>query len=257
MEIAPNQGFMSIQGGAQGALASAITKIQHLEVARIQQKRKLLEAVSCLEQQNMYTLYAGEGTETPLFWVQENSSCIQRNCLPNDCAPWNLSYHDIGPEGLPEGNSGKHFPEFLRIERPCSLTCCCFNRPEATIMEMPSGRVLGKLRDPFDICSWKFQIQDAAGVERLKTQQCCCQLGTFCPCPGNTINLPVLDSGDQHEVAKITKTWMCGDCFPCFFKDWSNVSVRFGDATDPDYKLLLLSLGNFVQLRLFDSRNQN
>jgi len=252
---APGQALMNMQMGAAGELASAFAKLQPLTAGRIQQKRKLLEAVSCFEQQNMYVMYAGDDTTVPLFWVQENSSCIQRNILPSDCAPWDLSYHNIGPEGLQEGNSGKHFPEFLRISRPCSFTCFCYNRPEATITEVPSGRVLGALRDPWSCCNFTYQVFDASGAERLKANTCCCQCGSFCPCPGNKINFPILDSGDGHEMANITKIWMCGDLCPLCSKDWSNVSVQFGEASNADYKLLLTALGTFMQLRQFDSRN--
>merc|ERR1719330_1968091 len=153
---APGQAVMS----AEGPLGFAVQKLQPLTSSRVQQRRRLLEAVSCFEQQNMYVVYAGEGTDQQLFWVQENSSCIQRNCLPPDCAPWTLSFHDL-QQPVPDGQSGKHNPEFLRIERPCSFTCLCFNRPEATITEVPSGRVLGSLRDPWACCNFTYELKDA------------------------------------------------------------------------------------------------
>jgi len=256
IQQAPGQALMNIQQGASATLGSALTKIQPLQSSRIQQKRKLLEAVTCLEQQNMYVLYAGETTDTPIFWVQENSSCIQRNCLPPDCAPWDLSYHNIGHEGLEEGNSGKHFPEFMRVTRPCSFTFCCLNRPEAVIKEMPSERQIGVLRDPFSLCNFTFQVKDAQGTERLNTKPCCCQLGTFCRCPGLKVGFPILDSGDDHQMATITKIWTCGDICPLCAKDWSNIVIDFGEASNSDYKLLLIALGNFIQLRLFDARNE-
>jgi len=251
---APLQGAMNVAAGAQPAMAAALQKIQPLTSSRVQQQRRLLEAVSCFEQQNMYIVYAGEGNENQLFWVQENSSCIQRNCLPPDCAPWTLSFHNLQQQ-VEIGTTGKHNPEFLKIERPCSFTCCCFNRPEASITEVPSGRVIGTLRDPWACCNFTYEIRDSTGAERMKTNTCCLQVGTCCPCPGNKITYPVLDSQDSHEAATVQKTWMCGDCCPLCSKEWSNITVHYGEASNLDYKLLLLALGNFIQIRQFDSRN--
>lgn len=253
---APGQALMNVAAGAQGPMGAALQQIQLLSSSRIQQQRRLLEAVSCFEQQNMYIVYAGEGTDNQLFWVQENSSCIQRNCLPSDCAPWRLNFH-ILQQPVPAGETGKNNPEFLQIERPCSFTCCCFNRPEATITEVPSGRVIGSLRDPWACCNFTYQVMDSSGAERLNTNTCCCQLGACCACPGNKVTYPVLDSADSHEVATVQKIWMCGDCCPCCSKEWSNVTVHYGEATNLDYKLLLLALGSFIQIRQFDSRNNS
>lgn len=252
---APGQALMAAE---QGPMASAMMKLQPLASNRIQQKRKLLEAVTCLEQQNMYMIYAGESTEQQLFWVQENSSFLQRNCLPNDCAPWNLSFHDL-PLGqqVPEGETGKFHPEFLRIERPCSCTICCYNRPEAVITEVPSGRVIGSLRDPWACCDFTFEVKDGSGNQTLKSFTTCCQKGTFCPCPGNEVNFPVTDVSDGHEVALVKKIWMMGDCCPCCSKDWSNMTVRYGEVKSLDYKLLLMALASFIQIRQYDSRNND
>lgn len=256
MEMAqPGQQLMDIQAAAGIELRNALAKIQPLEAARLQQKRKLLEAVTCFEQQNMYVIYAGTDiSSNPLYWVQENSSCIQRNLLPNDCAPWNLTYHDINGQ-LADGTSGKHFPVFMEIDRPCSFTFCCLNRPTATIIEKPSGRVLGSLRDPWALCNITSQILGANGEETLKSNVCCCKPGLFCMCPGCKVDFPIMDSASDNVMANIVKTWVCGDICPLCSKDWSNVTVHFGQATNTDYKLLLLALGNFVQLRNFDSRN--
>jgi len=251
---APQQAMMGISQGAQGEMMNAIQKLTPLQSVKVQQKRRLLEAVTCFDQQNMYVVYMNE--TTPMFWIQENTPCLQRNCLPPDCGPWNLSYHNIGPQGLDEGASGKHFPEFLNIDRPCSLTCCCFNRPEAIVVEKPSGRMLGKLRDPWACCNFTFQIFDASGIERLKTNTCCCQVGNFCRCPGVQIVFPVLDSTSDSDVATLTKTWMMGDCCPLCFKDWDNFQTHFGQAANPDFKLLLLALTSFIHLRMFSTANQ-
>jgi len=251
---APAQGSMNIQSGAQGDMVIAFHKVDGLPSVRIMQKRKLLEALGCFDQQNMYVVYNPQNQ--PIFWVQENTPCLQRNCLPSDCAPWNLSYHNIGPEGLPEGQSGKHFPEFMEINRPCSLTCLCFNRPQGDVTEKPNNRPIGKLADPWHCCNFTYQVFDASGEERMSTNTCCCQVGTLCPCPGNTIEFPIMDTKGQ-DMATLTKTWMMGDCCPLCFKDWDNFQAKFLEGASADHKMLLMALASFIHLRQFSSNQQN
>ena len=58
-----------------------------------------------------------------------------------------------------------------------------------------------------------------------------------------------------HQVAMVEKRWMCGDICPCL-TEWDNYWVHFGLAANAQYKLLLLALGVFIQMRFFDRRNQ-
>jgi len=255
MEMAAGPGQMMMMGQPGSALADAMGRVGNLTHARVQQKRKLLEAVGCWNQQNQYVVYAGEDQSTPIFWVQENTGCLQRICCPPDCGPWNMSYHLIGNEGLAEGMSGKHFPQFMVIDRPCTATCLCFNRPEATITTIPDGKVLGTVRDPFSCFNFTYRIADPGGNDTLKIESCCIQFGLCCPCPGNKVIFPIL-AGDNSHIATMTKTWMMGDCCPFCFKDWDNNVIDFGQASNSDYKMLLIGLVTFVQMRLFDAKNQ-
>jgi hypothetical protein len=262
MQIEPGQQLMGVLAGATAELQVASQKIQHANQVKVMQQRQLLQALSCFEQQNRYLVYDGPTMEAnPVFYVQEGSKCWERNCCPYpDCKPWRMTYHNIPPGAVPSDGAidpvaMQQHPAFLHIERPMSCTCCCINRPEAIITELPSGRVVGKLRDPFAFCNFTFQIQDPSGQERLKSSTYCCQLG-FCPCPGCQVSFPINDSSDDHQVATITKTWMKGECCPLCFKDWDNNVINFGEAANPDYKMLLMTLATFIQMRYFDGRSQ-
>lgn len=252
---------MGVLQGASAEMQMAAQKIVGAQHVKVQQKRQLLQAVSCWEQQNRYVIYDGpEESSNPIYYVQEGTTCFERICLGScpECKPWRMDYHNIPPTGMTD--DPQKFPIFMHIERPCSLTCCCINRPEAVITEVPSGRVLGKLRDPFHCWNLTFQVQDAGGVTRLTSNTCCCQKGLICapcgPCFGCTVDFPIEDAGDQHQVAQITKTWMWGDLCPICFKDWDNNVIHFGEAANPDYKMLLITLATFIQMRYFDARNQ-
>lgn len=230
---------------------SAMEKIRTLPSVRVQQKRRWAEALTCYNQQNMYVVY--DDVDRPLFWVQENTPACARNCIPQaECRPWVLDIHNIGPEGLPEGNHGVHFPKFLHVEKRCTCTCCCYDRPVAVVTELPSNRVLGTVRDPFACCNFAYEVFDAAGRERLQGSACCTQKGLCCPCPGCKAIFPVNESGNRRNVARLEKTWMWGDYCPACFPDWDRYEMHFGDAVNPESKMLLLTLTTFLQMRFFD-----
>jgi len=251
---APGQQLMQ---GAGPEMTNAVQKMQNMTAVKVQQKRRLLEAVSCWEQQNRYMISDQNDQAKQLYFVQEGSKWWERMCLPSDCKPWRMDFHNLPQGGLQDGTDGTSHPAFLHIERPCSLTCCCINRPEAIITEVPSGRVLGTLRDPFAFCNLTFQVFDSTGAETLKSSTCCCTKGLICKCPGCIVDFPINDARDGRDVATLRKTWMWGDHCPMCFKDWDNYAVHFGEASNPDYKLLLIALSTFVQMRYFDSRNDS
>lgn len=246
---------MGLLSGAGSELMRAGQKMKALSAVKVQQKRRMLQAVSCWEQQNRYVIYDNNDHTRELFFIQEGSKCWERMLIPSDCAPWRLDFHNLPPEGLQGAEDGTQFPAFLHVERPCSRTCCCIHRPEAIITELPSNRVLGTLRDPFSIWHYTFQIFDTTGVERLRSSLSCCRKSIICPCPGSVADFPITDAVDDHDVAILRKTWMWGDHCPCCFKDWDNYTVHFGEAASSDFKMLLIALATFVQLRYFDSRN--
>jgi len=261
---APHMQRMNFLESAENELRHAAQKLHKIKACRVQQKQQALEGAAsacccvCCEQNNRYVIYDlnDKRMVKPLFYVQEQSRYWERNCLPIGCKPWRLDFHNVPPEGLRDGYDPTTYKKFLHIERPCSATCCCINRPHARIHEFPSNRMLGTLRDPFNPCMYTFQIRDAHGVETLRSSTCCCSVARFCPCPGTEMHFPVYDATDGADVATLNKTWMAGDCCPCCFEDWDNYSVFFGDATQSDYKFLLIGLATFVQMRYFDSRNQ-
>jgi len=260
-QLMPANQTMGLGTGAGDNLQLAISKLGNVPIVQVQQKRTLLEAVSCFEQQNKYVVYEGvydgkDGSKG-LFWVQENTKCWERMIIPPGCKPWRLDFHNLPQGGIAEGATGNHFPHFLHIEKPCAFTCLCMNRPEAVVTEMPSGRKLGSIRDPFAFFNYTLNIQDAQGVERLRSNTSCCQIGDWLCCPGMTVTFPVEDGADGHQVAKLIKTWMKGDWCTLCFKDWDNMQVHFGEAANPDFKLLLMGLATMVQMRYYDSRNQS
>merc|ERR1719384_1836812 len=166
-----------------------------------------------------------------------------------------MTYHNLGPN-YNEDIGGKDFPKFMEIDRQCSLTFCCLNRPVATITESGTNRLIGKMRDPWHLFNFTYEVLDASDNVQLATHECCCQIGTICPCPGQTVPFSIKDPGTDTEVAKAIKTWMMGDLCPLCFKDWDNNVVHFQSIKSPDYKLLMIAMTTFIQMRLWDARQK-
>lgn len=210
---------------------------------QVQQQRRMLEALTGFEQNNKYLIKSADGTD--LFLAAEKSSKCERNCYPPDCGPWRMDVF----QGVDASK-----PPVLKLDRPCTFTCCCFNRPEVNIIDPANGKI-GIITDPFACCDMTFDVQDKVGTSVLKAKGGCCQLGLICPCPGCTVQFPITDSSGA-QVAEITKIWMMGDHCPCCFKDWDNFQVSFGKITDAKYKALVTLLAVFIDFRYFNSRNQ-
>merc|ERR1719408_108354 len=140
---------------------------------------------------------------------------------------------------------------FLRMERPCSCTCCCLNRPVLFIHDGGSGELLGSLSDPCTCCNLVFMLRDGQGNDVLRADGGCCQWGLCCPMPCGpcaTVEFPVSDARTVQQVAHIQKkvpscmTW-------CFASDVDNYKIEFGGVQSPQYKALLMALAIFIDFR--------
>ena len=70
----------------------------------------------------------------------------------------------------------------LTIQRPCTCTFLCCNRPFITInyKENNENFYLGKITDPYDFCSYNFKVFDKHNKIRYTVDADCCQCGLFC-----------------------------------------------------------------------------
>jgi hypothetical protein len=238
------------------AAQEAYARLASMDVLQMKQLRQLLEALTGFEQNNKYVLRDGNGTD--VFFLKEGSTCIERNCCSGDCKAWRIDFFLLGPQGVAGGVDSMR--PFMHIERPCTCTCLCLNRPQIIVTELPSNRVLGYIEDVFTFFRLHFQIKDPNEVPILELKMCPCVPGLCCPCPCDgapcqTVHFGVADAQSGAEVATLEKLWMWGDCCQCL-GEWDNYKFTFGNITHPDYKVLLIALGVFVQMRFFDKRNQ-
>mmetsp|Transcript_21761 Transcript_21761/g.60804 ORF Transcript_21761/g.60804 Transcript_21761/m.60804 type:complete len:226 (+) Transcript_21761:146-823(+) len=222
METVPPQQGMEARSpifkgpDGMGAATEAAHRIlegrQHIRV----EQQRLGRDFFC-EWNNLYLVKDWEGNH--LFAVKEDSDCLQRNCCARPCKAWSMDVFLLSPDGY-SGDESLGEP-FLHLDRPFTYTCCCLNRPQVEVSEVPSLNVLGRLEDPFSCCiRWKPAVRDSEN--RL-----------------------------MHE----TEEWNWGDLCPLCAKELSSLNVNYGEMSDPSQKLLMMSTALFIQMVLFDIRS--
>mmetsp|Transcript_26256 Transcript_26256/g.47959 ORF Transcript_26256/g.47959 Transcript_26256/m.47959 type:complete len:281 (-) Transcript_26256:117-959(-) len=254
---APGQMAMVVGGQTvTGPAAQAYSIMAAQPRMQVRQQRQWIEALTGFERNNRYVMRGTDGQD--LFFIKENSSCIERNCCHGQCKAWRMDIFLLGPRGL-EGGEGSMVP-FMHLERPCTMTCMCLDRPEVEISELPSGRIVGYIIEPFTFCNLFFTLHDHLRNPLLQSDTPICRAGLCCACPCegipcNEVQFPVTDINTAQQVAMIHKYWMWGDMCQCL-GEWDNYWAEFGAVNNPDYKVLVLALAIFIQMRFFDKRNQ-
>lgn len=257
--VAPQQQMMvplpAVQMPFSPVSSVAFDVLASLPRVQIRQQRQIVEALTGFERNNRYIIRDEGGRD--IFFCKENSHCYERNCCHGACKPWRMDVFIIARGGA----GAEDMIPFLHMERPCTCTCLCLNRPEVFLSDLSTGASLGSITEPFAFCDLVFGLKDAMGNQVLDSTGKCCQMGLMCPCPcegcpGKEVSFPVTDSTSSLLVGTVTKVWMMGDCCPLCFKEWDNYWVHFGAVQDPRWKMMLIALAIFVQMRFFDRRDQ-
>eukprot|EP00929_Paragymnodinium_shiwhaense_P120249 TRINITY_DN92170_c0_g1_i1.p1 TRINITY_DN92170_c0_g1~~TRINITY_DN92170_c0_g1_i1.p1 ORF type:complete len:282 (-),score=47.76 TRINITY_DN92170_c0_g1_i1:260-1042(-) len=238
--------------GASPALQQAYSIMDQVPHARLQQVIRKRDM--CCDFNNYYLIKDPQGVN--LFFLKENSTCIERNCCSGECKAWRMDmYH------LPNGFQGVESvgEPFLHLERPFSCTCLCLNRPQVYVSEFPSGNALGMLEDPFACCRLNTTVTEpGTALPILKADATICQPGMFCawPCLNCKVDFPISDTTTGQPVAHLTKHWTWGDICRIGACETSTLDLEFGNVQSARYKMLLLATSVFVQMAFFDVRNQ-
>lgn len=228
---------------------------------QLRQQRQFIEALTGFEKNNRYALKDAEGNN--VFFVQEGSSCLERLCVLGECKAWRMDIYIVGAQGI-EGGVGS-MTKFMHLERACKPTFYCLNRPEVVVTDSQTGMKIGTIREPWTCMNLRFDVLNADDQPALKVEACACSPGLLCPspcdgCPCQLIDFPITDMATGATVASIQKKWRWGDMggiFAFCAKEWDDYWIEFGDAANPDFKMLFLATSLFIQMRFFDKRNQN
>lgn len=242
-------------------MTPALTALENLTSVQIEEKASVIEAITQLlgteiEMPNRYMIYAsgedGEKSHEIFYAVEETDFCTrQMQGLCRDCAPWNVTIFHI--EG---GQNEKAFS----MTRPCTFTCCCFNRPIVHVKDEVANQDLGSIRDPWVCCPWDMTltIMDSNDRDIFHAKGGCCQWGMWCPLPCgpcSTVSFPLMEASSETSVGTVTKkipsclTWL-------FASDVDNYMVDFANVEDPRAKALITALAIFLDFRYFNRTDE-
>jgi len=249
--------MLSSYGAAppQVQMTPALQSLASARFVEVREKASIIEAATAMlgsevEMANKYRIYAMDGKQKEIMYAVEETGCCTRNlkqCFP-DCMPWNVSI--LYTEG---GGSEKAFT----LHRPCSLTCCCFNRPVVNVRDEVAGQDIGSIKDPFACCDLTFTLRDALENDVMQVKGGCCQLGLYFPCPCgpcSEVHFDVEDAEGEKAAHLVKKVPGC--CKWLFASDVDNYKLDFDKVNDPRMKALLVSLAIFIDFRYYsDNRN--
>ena len=240
----------------QPAFVPHIDKIMSLPGIFVKQKIELLEVLTGCETENKYMVYEkkpGEikkASKKKLYKCKEKSGCYSRQCLSNDCRAFNLKVSNLG-------FSDEYDKECLRVEKECTCTFLCFNRPFSKVYYTEDGgqTYLGKIRDPFDCCNFTFKVYDSEDRLFSKIYTHCCQCGIWCmgcccePC--ETVPFEVFDK-DGNVMATLTKKNR--NCTKSMLTDADNFGFDFPKDFTWEQRSLFLVTIVFIDFMMFEEK---
>jgi len=253
MMAVPGQMVMPMGG------LSAMEHLAALPQVDVQEKANVIQEVTAMlgaeiQMANKYRVLDPSGMQ--VFYAVERTDCCRRQMQTgccHDCASWEVDLLYTPAGGLSQ--------QFLVLQRPCQITCCCFNRPVAEVVDASTQQKIGSFRDPCTCCSLQFQVRDASDADVLVVNggYCCCQPGIWCPLPCgpcSEVKFAVEDAQTGSEVATVSKrvpgclTW-------CFAPDVDNYHVTYDQVQNPQWKAILLAFTIFMDFRYFNVNANN
>lgn len=225
---------------------------------KICEHARLLEVASALlgqeiEMANKYSV-RDQNTGNQLFYAVESTDCcaMQLKQFLGDCAAWSV---DI----LWTGGGGGELA--MKMERPWTCTCCCFNRPTVYMTDVVTGQEMGHITDPCNCIGMDLAAVDPQGEKLFTANGGCCQLGNFFPMPCgpcSKIEYTILD-GDGKQAGMLTKK-VPGICKYFLAPDVDNYILDFDAGAEvwenPKNKAMMIAMALFMDFRYF-SDNPN
>eukprot|EP00745_Piridium_sociabile_P041097 TRINITY_DN80592_c0_g3_i2.p1 TRINITY_DN80592_c0_g3~~TRINITY_DN80592_c0_g3_i2.p1 ORF type:complete len:216 (+),score=22.97 TRINITY_DN80592_c0_g3_i2:152-799(+) len=209
----------------------------------------MLEAVIGWEQNNIYDVFDQSGAGR--FLAKEDTDCCTRVFFPaclQECREFKI---DVSVIPMP----GHNPPPFLHLERPCSCTFLCFNRPVMKLTDVTTGQDIGSVTNPWHCCDYNFSLKTPEQEKAIDIHATCCQPGILCPLPCGSckeVNFHVKDHETKQEIGHLKRV-MPG-CLKACLTDADNYNIDFGSITDAKWKSMVLATALFIDLRYFSSQ---
>jgi len=255
--VASAPGQMAMQPCGVGQTGMEMLSMLH--AVEVREKANLLQEVTAMlgeeiQMANKYNIMDTAGNN--FFFAVERTGCCRRQMQTmccHDCASW-----EVDVLYTPPGHLNQHF---IALRRPCQITCCCFNRPIANVVDETTQQKIGSFRDPCTCFSMRFQVRDEHDNDVLEVDGgCCCfQPGLWCPLPCGPcaeVKFSVKDVQSSAIVAHISKR-VPGCLAWCCAPDLDNYHVTFDQVQNPRWKAILLAFTIFLDFRYFNvNRNE-
>jgi len=233
-------------------MSGGLTCLSNCDQIQVKERFNLFEAIHFSNAtKSRYRVFQGNGDE--IFFGVEQAVCGQwlwplQTFLP-DCAPWNIDIY------LTENRDSAVTPgeSAFTLRRPCTPTCCCFNRPVVDVTDVETGVRLGSIKEPFTCWDFKFLVQDTDNNTVMRVRGDCCEWGLCCPypcgpCAKVDLNVLQTNSGTTGSVQK--KAPLCWNFLRGKEQD-DTYRVDFGTVQAPEDKALLMALAILIDFKYF------
>lgn len=230
----------------QAPSKSGFDRLKDVSGVFIKQKADAEQKAMC-ESDNIYYIYPmNMMTESKkgrkLFKATETSHCIDKRCATGHCRPFHLAI------SLADDDESIDDTPFLALDRPCTCTLYCFNRPEVFVYKMVKNKggwekqLLGKIRNPWDICNVAFDVHDSQGYIKYNIIGESCQCGLVCNgCPCSVCEHVefVIKHPSGSDIGKINKK--PPGCCKALISSADNFSITFPPNSTKEERALFLA----------------
>ena len=228
-----------------------LAELNNIHSVIIKQQPEFLEAYSGCETQNRYHVFGlTQMGYVYLFKCLERSGWCTRNCLASSIRPFTMEIRHIASIGQFDPSFSKNFANALRNFK---CTCFCLNRPEIIVSLSDSGKFVGKIINPFTFCDPEFEVYNTSGELKYLVKGDCCQCGLLCSnnfCGKlSEVYFPIYKGRGGGQVGNIVKKVAQ---LHEMVTDADTYMVDFPNDATPEEKLLLISLGLFIDYLYFE-----
>lgn len=211
-------------------------------------------------QEKYYEKTAKRKRHEKMFKCKEKTKGCQKYCFSNSMREMNMEIYFNKIQFNSEKNDFKsYWIPCIKIERKCTCSFLCINRPIIEISTINSGNLtqIGFISDNFAITEFIYEIYETKNQKKpiYTIKASCFDCGIFCHWPCGScefINFDIIDNITNQKVGEIKKTWP--GCAMTTHTHPDDFAVKLPMTTEINHKILLLSAVLFIDYKHFEER---